>query len=118
MNLTFQESILFYDCEMLFQATDDNGRLYLAVHEDETPAGCEYIFAPATPETLADFKAGRIGLRQLLLAAPNGEWHTATLGPGAAAITTTRQPRPTADCPDLLEPDYYLPTSHHRGVTL
>ena len=86
MNLTFQESILFYDCEMLFQATDDNGQQYLA-----------------------DFKAGRIGLRQLLLAAPNGEWHTATLGPGADTITTTRQPLPTADCPNLLEPDYYLP---------
>ena len=88
MNLTFQESILFYDCEMLFQATDDTGQQYLA-----------------------DFKAGRIGLRQLLLASPNGEWHTATIGPSANPITLTRQPLPPADCPDLLAPDYYLPTT-------
>ena len=108
MNVTFQESILFYDCEIMFQAADDGGRHYIAVHGDESPDGCQYIVAPASLENLAAFKAGRIGLRCLLLAAPDGEWHTATIGPAADGITLARQPRPVADCPDLLESDFYL----------
>ena len=108
MKVAFKESILYNDCELLFEAEDETGRRYIALHEDDYQTGCEYIMAPATHEDLTAFKAGQIGLRSLLLASPNGEWYTTKMGVDTDGITLTRQPTPITDHPDLLDGDYYV----------
>ena len=82
LNVAFLESILYYDCELLFEAIDANGQRYIAVHHSEYPAGCEYSVAPAAQSDLAAFKAGSIGLRRLLLSHPAGEWYHCAAGRG------------------------------------
>ena len=81
MNVDFLESILYYDCELLFEAVDAVGQRYIAVHAGEFPPGCrygcEYAGAPAFQSDLAVFKAGTIGLRSLLLSHPTKQWYTA-----------------------------------------
>ena len=111
MKVAFKESILYYDCEMLFEAEDENGRRYIAVH-DSCQTECEYIVAPATRENLAAFKAGRIGLRDLLLASPGGEWYTTESGGNAEEIPVSRQPSPITDRTDLLDGNYYVVTEN------
>ena len=108
MNVTVKESILYYDCELIFEAEDETGRRYIAVHDDDYQTGCEYIMAPATHEDLAAFRSGQIGLRSLLLASPAGEWYTTSIGVDTDAITLTRQPTPITENTDLLEGDYYV----------
>ncbi len=110
MKVAFSESILYYDCELLFEAVDENGRGYIAVH-DGCQTDCEYIVAPETRANLTAFKAGRIGLRDLLLAAPDGEWYITEPGGDAEAIPLIRQPTPITEQADLLETDYYVMTA-------
>ena len=108
MKVAFKESILYYDCELLVEAEDETGRRYIAVHDDDCQAGCEYVVVPATPENLTTFKAGGIGLRDLLLASPDGEWYTTEPGGDADEIPLTRQPTRITDRHDLLKGDYYV----------
>ncbi len=110
MKVAFKESILYYDCELIFEAEDETGRRYIAVHDDDCQTGCEYFMAPATREDLAAFKAGQVGLRSLLRASPAGEWYTARMGADADGITLLRQSTPITDQADLLETDYYVRT--------
>ncbi len=110
MKVAFSKSILYYDCELLFEAVDENGRGYIAVH-DSCQTDCKYIVAPATRANLTAFKAGRIGLRDLLLAAPDGEWYITEPGGDAEAIPLIRQPTPITEQADLLETDYYVMTA-------
>ena len=112
MNVTFKESILYYDCELLFEAEDETGRRYIAVHDDDYQTGCEYIVAPATREDMIAFKAGQIGLRSLLLASPAGEWYTTKLGMDTNGITLIRQSTPITEHSDLLDGDYYVTTAN------
>ena len=109
MKVAFKESILYNDCELLFEAEDETGRRYIAVLDDDYQTGCEYIMAPATHEDMAAFKAGRMGLRDLLLASPGGEWYATEPGGDADGIPVVRQPTPITDHPDLLDGDYYVP---------
>ena len=117
MNVKYLESILYYDCELLFEAADDAGQYYVAVHDRDCESGCEYIVVPAALENLAAFKAGQIGLRSLLQAAPGGAWYTARLSADAdmdtdtGEINLTPQPTQIADSADLLAADYYIANS-------
>ena len=109
MNVTIQESLLYYDCDLLFEAADDSGQRYIAVHDDDCETmGREYIVAPATRKNLASFKAGKLDLRSLLLSAPKGVWYAATLSVESDEITLTRQNAPISDCGVLPDKGYYL----------
>ena len=112
MKVAFKESILYYDCELLFEAEDETGRRYIAVHDDDCQTGCEYVVAPATGENLTAFKAGQIGLRDLLLASPGGEWYTTEPGGNAEEIPLSRQPGLITDRTDLLDGNYYVVTDN------
>ena len=119
MKVTLQESLLYYDCELLFEAGDDTGQRYIAVHTDDHPTGCDYIVAPASREKLADFKAGKFSLRSLLLAAPDGEWYTARIGVDTDEIILTKQASPVTECADLPDADYFMaptPTTNRRLI--
>ena len=59
MNVAYQDSILYNDCELIFEAADETGRRYIAVHTGDYETGCEYLIAPASPESLIAFKNGK-----------------------------------------------------------
>ena len=101
MKVALKESILYNDCELLFEAEDETGRCYIALHDDDYQTGCEHIMVPTTHEDMAAFKAGRMGLRDLLLASPGGEWYVTEPGGNADGIPVVRQPTPITDHPDL-----------------
>lgn len=117
MIVKYLESILYYDCELLFEAADAAGQRYIAVHDRDYESGCEYIVAPTDLENLAAFKAGQIGLRRLLQAVPRGAWYTARLnantdmGTDTGEINLTPQPTQLADASNLLTADYYIANS-------
>lgn len=102
MKVAFKESVLYYDCEMLFEAEDETGRRYIAVHDNEHQNGSKYIMVPVTEAGLVEFKAGQIGLRSLLLASPNGEWYTTKMGVDTDGMTLIRQPTSITDHLDFL----------------
>ncbi len=108
MKLAFKESILYNDYELLFEAEDETGRRYIAVLDDDYQTGCEYIMVPTSHEDMTAFKAGLMGLRDLLLASPGGEWYVTEPGGNADGIPVVRQPTPITDHPDLLDEDYYV----------
>ena len=121
MNVDFLESILYYDCELLFEAVDAVGQRYIAVHAGECPSGCrngcEYAVAPASQSDLAAFKAGTIGLRSLLPSHPTKQWYTARLGADGGPIALAKQPTPiTEGCANLLEGDYYLSATDYSAA--
>ena len=121
LNVAFLESILYYDCELLFEAIDAAGQRYIAVHHSEYPAecqyGCEYAVIPASGFALAEFKAGSIGLRGLLLSHPAGEWYTARLGADDGPIVLVRQPTPIREgCANLLAGDYFVSSTDYSAA--
>ena len=110
MNITYCRSLLYYDCKLIFEAEDDAGLKYLAVHHDETVAGCEYAVVPVCPPALAQLKAGQLDLRSLMLAAPGGKWYT-TRSDGDTdtdAFVLAAQPTPIAMCESLPDAGYYV----------
>ena len=110
MNVTYQDSILYNDCELIFEAADETGRRYIAVHIGDYKTGCEYIMAPASPESLVAFKNGKIDLRHLLLDSPTQEWYTAALdvNDDDVAIALKQKDTPISDCNDLPGAGFYI----------
>ena len=108
VKITFQESLLYYDCELIFAAADDAGRQYLAVHHDDYSTGCEYAVVPVNPPELAQLKAGQLDLRRLMLAAPDGKWYTTQIGVDTDAIVLQAQPTPIIMCASLPDAGYYV----------
>ena len=77
MNINHEETLLFYDCELLFQARDRQGQTYIVSHTGDSHKECEYMAVPVDQRSLSDFKAGRIDLRGLMLAGSRKEWYSA-----------------------------------------
>ena len=118
MNITYCRSLLYYDCELIFEAEDDAGLKYLAVHHDETAAGCEYAVVPVCPPALAQLKAGQLDLRSLMLAAPGGQWYT-TSSDGDTdtdAFVLAVQPTPIAMCESLPDAGYYVAVNNPESA--
>ena len=79
MNVTYQDSILFCDCELIFEAADETGQRYVAVHIGDYESGCEYIISLAPPKSLTAFKNGEIDLHSLLSDTSAQQRYRATL---------------------------------------
>ena len=77
MNIKHEETLLIYDCELLFQAQDQQGQTYMVSHIAECHGECEYIAVPVNQKSLSQYKAGRIDLRQLMLAEGPEVWYSA-----------------------------------------
>ena len=108
MKITYCRSLLYYDCELIFEAEDAVGRKYLAVHHDDYATGCEYAVVPVNRQELAQLKAGRLDLRSLMLAAPGGKWYTTKNDDDAEAFVLHDQPTPIAMCESLPDAGYYV----------
>ena len=108
MNIAYRRSLLYYDCELIFEAADDAGRKYLAVHNAETPAGCEYAVVLVSPPELAQLKAGQQDLRSLMLTAPSGKRYTTGSYGNSDAFVLAVQPTPVTMCASLPDAGYYV----------
>ena len=62
------ETLVVYDCELLFQAKDQEGQTYMVSHTGSYDAECEYIAVPVDEKSLSHYKAGQMDLRDLMLA--------------------------------------------------
>ena len=67
--------LLIYDCVLLFHAQDEQGQSYMFSHVGI----CEYIAVPTDEVRLAQYQAGEIDLRELMLTKGRRGWYSARL---------------------------------------
>ena len=101
MKIKHGETLLLYDCELLFQAQDQHGQTYIVSHIGSCQGECEYIAVPVKQKNLSEYKAGRTDLRDLMLTDAQDVWYSAlaTTTPGELALQP--QHTPLTDSPDL-----------------
>ena len=115
MNIFHRETLDYYDCVLLFEAEDETGRKYVAVHDDDYQTGCEYIVTPVPQQSLTAFKAGRIDLRRLMAASPDGQWYMTKVGVETRSIALVPGDGPVVTSGNLPDEGYYMtPTSMDR----
>lgn len=68
MKIKHGETLLVYDCELLFHAQDQEGETYMVSHAGECGTECQYIAVPVDEKHLSRYKAGQMDLRDLMLA--------------------------------------------------
>ena len=110
MKITHERTLEYYDCALIFEASDDAGQWYVAVHHDDYPTGCEYAVTSASQADLGMFKDGYLSLRSLMLNTPGREWYTTRIDADTEEIILRRQSSPVTDCDSLPDEDnpYYL----------
>ena len=97
------EILEYYDGILLFAACDPIGGNYLGEAIDPVGDHDRYAVVGVRPGRMADFRAGRVDLRTVMLEAPGGEWHiTVTDGAIEDPLVLERQHKP-------LEETDYLP---------
>ena len=69
------EILEYYDGIQIFAARDPIGGHYIGDMIDMVGDYDRYAVAGVSPERLADFRAGQVDLRTLLLEIPGGEWY-------------------------------------------
>ena len=55
MKIKHEETLLIYDCELLFQANDQEGQTYIVSHVADCDGECEYIAVPVTRHSLSNY---------------------------------------------------------------
>ena len=103
------EIVEYYDGIQLFVARDPIGGHYLGEAVDKVGNCDRYAVVGVRPELLADFQAGRIDLRTLLLEMPGGEWYI-MMPKGTIDDPQELMPQlvPLADTDYLPEEGYFL----------
>ncbi len=101
MKIKQGETLLLYECELLFQAQDQQGQTYMVSHIGKCHGECEYIAVPVNQKSLSEYKAGRIDLRELMLTGEREVWYSAraTRNPGELALQ--RQETSLSESPEL-----------------
>ena len=69
------EILEYYDGILLFAACDPIGGNYLGEAIDPEGDHDRYAVVGVRPDRMADFRAGRVDLRTVMLEAPGGEWY-------------------------------------------
>ena len=69
------EIMEYHDGILLFAACDPIGGNYLCEAIDTVGDYDRYAVVGVRPERMADFRAGRVDLRTLMLESPGGEWY-------------------------------------------
>ena len=101
MKIKQGETLLFYDCELLFEAQDSQGQTYMVSHTVEYNKECEYIAVPVEDRSLSEFKAGHIDLRDLMLAGSRKAWYSAKATGKPGELALERQETQLAESPEL-----------------
>lgn len=101
MKIRHTETLLTYDCELLFLAQDLEGQIYIVSHTGECSGKCEFIAVPACQESLSGYRTGSTGLRNLMLVGGQETWYSArpTGNPGELALEP--QETPLSESPAL-----------------
>ena len=88
MKIKQGETLLVYDCELLFQAQDQKGYTYMVSHAGQCSTECHYIAVPVDETHLSQYRAGHMDLRDLMLARGRKIWYSAraTGNPGELAL--------------------------------
>lgn len=78
--LTYDRSIIFYGFPLLSLYQHDDGKQYLIlwVDTDERTDDDTYLIFEVTPEVLAEYEAGRMTLRQVIIIAVLARYVTVT----------------------------------------
>ena len=86
------EVLDYYDGILLFTARDPIGGNYLCEAIDTVGDFDRYAVVGVRPERLAEFRAGDVDLRTLMLEAPDGEWYI-TIADGTTEDPLTLEPQ-------------------------
>lgn len=101
--------LLYYDGVQVFEGRDASGGHYVGVGIGPGIVTNRYMVTAAAPELLRQFRGGRLDLRTLLLAAPEGEWFiTVDKEGGDSPLFLEPQPVPVTECDCLPDPDFIL----------
>lgn len=111
MKIFHKESLDFYECELLFEAEDETGRKYIAVHDADFDSGCEYVVVPVIKNTLTEFKAGLTDLRTLMLSCEENIWYKTYIEVSSQEIALILQESTILDGDVLPVQDYYISRS-------
>ena len=101
MKIKQGETLLLYDCELLFQAQDPQGRTYMVSHIGECHGECEYVAVPVDQRSLSEYRAGRMDLRDLMLTEGREDWYSAKATGNPGELALERQETPISKSADL-----------------
>ena len=101
MKIKQGETLLLYNCELLFQAQDQQGQTYMVNHIGKCHGECEYIAAPVNQRNLSEYKAGRMDLRELMLTDGHDVWYSATATTIPGELALQRQQTSLSESPEL-----------------
>ena len=101
MKITQGETLLLYDCELLFQAQDPQGQTYVVSHAGECHGECEYVAVPVDQWSLSEYRTGRIDLRDLMLTGGGEAWYSAKATGKPGELALERQETPLSESPEL-----------------
>lgn len=101
--------LFYYDGVQVFAGRDAIGGHYVGAAIGPGIVTNRYMVTGADPELLRQFRGGRLDLRTLLLAAPEGEWFiTVDKEGGDSPLYLEPQPVPVAECDCLPGPNFIL----------
>ena len=103
------EILDYYDGPLVFEATDAAGNHYIASAIPPQDGLARYAVTAARPERLRKLREGRLGLRTLMLEAPDGAWYiTSTNSDPGEYLTLKRQEGNIEDADVLPLPGYTM----------
>ena len=108
MRIFHKESLEFYECELLFEAEDETGRKYIAVHDADFDTGCEYIVVPVLRNSLTEFKSGLTDLRSLMQSCEENVWYKSSIEVQSKDINLIPQGSSIFEGDVLPDRDYYV----------
>ncbi len=110
--IQFLRTLLWYDGPQLFEAIDEDGRLYLAemVEEAESSDSHDvYVVVPVTDSQISRLCSNSADLHAILLEASAQEWFLTTTDMHFdQALPIARQSTPIAEYALLGEPGFFL----------
>ena len=107
--ITLTEVLEYYDGIQMFAARDNAGAHYICDLIDSAGEFDRYAVTAVCPKRLADFRAGRVDLRTLLLESPGGKWYIAMAkGTIDEPLQLIPQSEPLPDSGYLPEEGYFL----------
>ncbi len=109
------EILEYYDGIQIFAARDSIGGHYIGDMIDTVGDSDRYAVVGVSPERLADFQAGQVDLRTLLLESPNGEWYiTVPGGTIEDPLVLEHQHKPLSETGHLPQDGYFLEPEEPR----
>ena len=101
MKIKQGETLLLYDCGLLFQAQEPQGRTYMVSHIGECHGGSECVAMPVNQKSLFEYRAGRMDLRDLMLVEGREDSYSAKATGNSGELGLELQDIPISKSTDL-----------------